>query len=78
MLAPSINPYPFPVMHPSQSISPYPIHLNECGKCSMIMLQSILIHLPKGKKKSRPKEDGTEVKPPRREEGTGNRRERGR
>jgi hypothetical protein len=61
MLAPSINPYPFPVMHPSQSISPYPIHLNECGKCSMIMLQSILIHLPKGKKKSRPKEDGTEV-----------------
>jgi len=44
----------------------------------MIMLQSILIHLPKGKKKSRPKEDGTEVKLLRREEGTGKRRERGR
>lgn len=78
MLAPSINPYPFPVMHPSQSISPYPIHLNECGKCSMIMLQSILIHLPKGKKKWRPKEDETEGKLPRREEGTGKRREGGR
>ena len=61
MLAPSINPYPFPVMHPSQSISPYPIHLNECGKCSMIMLPSILIHLPKGKKNRVPKKTEQKV-----------------
>jgi hypothetical protein len=44
----------------------------------MIMLPSILIHLPKGKKKWRPKEDETEGKLPRREEGTGKMREGGR